>query len=125
LGIIAIAGVIVNNAIVFDDFVNQSRRHGKDRFECIYEAARILIRPILLTTTTTVLVLLPTAYGFGGMDKFVVPIAMALGWGLMFGSFLTAFVFPAALAILDDASALGKRLWNRVTGHADPVPNAK
>lgn len=109
LGIVALAGVIVNNAIVFVDFVNQRRATGLNRWESITSAAQVRIRPIFLTTLTTVAGLLPTAYGIGGLDKFVVPIAMSLGWGLMIGSFLTAFVFPAAVAILDDLNLfLGK-----------------
>lgn len=102
LGVVALAGVIVNNAIVFVDFVNQSREDGHSQDESIFEAARQRIRPIFLTTATTVAGILPTAYGIGGEDKFVVPIAMALGWGVMFGSLLTAFIFPAALAVMDD-----------------------
>jgi multidrug efflux pump subunit AcrB len=102
LGIIALAGVIVNNAIMLVDFVNQARASGLDRFESILEAGRMRVRPIFLTTITTIIGVIPTAYGIGGMDKFVVPIAMALGWGLMFGSVLTSFVFPSALAIIDD-----------------------
>lgn len=102
LGIIALAGVIVNNAIVLIDFVNQRRREGLPRDKSIIEAAGVRFRPIFLTTATTVAGLLPTAYGIGGSDEFVKPIALALGWGLAFGSILTAFVFPAAIAIVDD-----------------------
>ncbi len=109
LGIIALSGVIVNNAIVLVDFVNQRRAEGSEGHRSILEAAEQRIRPIFLTTVTTVIGILPTAYGIGGLDKFVVPIAMALGWGLMFGSILTAFVFPAALAVLDDLLALLRR----------------
>lgn len=102
MGIVALGGVIVNNAIVMVDFVNQERSLGMDRFESILNAARDRLRPIFLTTATTVFGVLPTAYGIGGLDKFVVPIAMALGWGIMFGSIMTAFIFPAALSCLDD-----------------------
>ncbi len=102
MGIVALAGVIVNNAIVLVDFVNQNREEGMDRYQSILSAAKDRLRPIFLTTATTVCGILPTAYGIGGLDKFVVPIAMALGWGLMFGSLMTAFIFPAALACLDD-----------------------
>ncbi|MBL7716214.1 MAG: efflux RND transporter permease subunit [Bdellovibrionales bacterium] len=104
LGIVALAGVIVNNAIVLVDFVNQRRAEGIGKRQSILEAAETRVRPIFLTTVTTVIGILPTAYGIGGLDMFVVPIAMALGWGIMFGSILTAFVFPAALSILDDVS---------------------
>jgi multidrug efflux pump subunit AcrB len=102
LGVIALAGVIVNNAIVMIDFVNQLRDQGVERRESIMRAAQMRIRPIFLTTATTVAGLLPTAYGIGGLDQFVVPIALALGWGLAFGALLTAVVFPAAISMLDD-----------------------
>ncbi|MCB0411632.1 MAG: efflux RND transporter permease subunit, partial [Bdellovibrionales bacterium] len=76
----------------------------------ISEAARIRLRPIVLTTLTTICGLMPTAYGdtiqhifgFGGGDPFIIPIALALGWGLAFGSILTALVFPALIKIMDD-----------------------
>lgn len=110
LGVVALAGVIVNNAIVFTDFVNQARAQGMAKKESLIEAARTRIRPIFLTTVTTVIGILPAAYGIGGEDMFIVPIAMALGWGLMFGSVLTAFVFPAALAVLDDVRGLTQKL---------------
>jgi multidrug efflux pump subunit AcrB len=102
MGIIALAGVIVNNAIVMIDFVNQLRARGVPARQSIVDAAGIRFRPIFLTTATTVAGLLPTAYGIGGLDEFVVPIALALGWGLLFGSLLTAVVFPVAIAALDD-----------------------
>lgn len=114
LGIIALAGVIVNNAIVFVDFVNQQRAAGSDRITSIIEAGKMRIRPIFLTTATTVFGLLPTAYGIGGLDKFVVPIALALGWGLLFGSILTSVIFPAAIAILDDLELGFMRLKRRI-----------
>lgn len=104
MGVIALGGVIVNNAIVMLDFVNQARKSGQDRFASIRSAASMRVRPIFLTTVTTVVGVLPTAYGIGGLDEFVVPLALALGWGLFFGAFLTALVFPAAIAILDDAT---------------------
>jgi multidrug efflux pump subunit AcrB len=101
LGVVALAGVIVNNAIVFIDAVNQERIEGRTGLDSIVVAASTRLRPIFLTTFTTVCGLMPTAYGIGGVDKFVVPIAMALGWGLVVGSLLTIFVLPAAFAALD------------------------
>jgi multidrug efflux pump subunit AcrB len=102
LGIIALAGVIVNNAIVFIDFVNAGKEAGLDPFQSILKAGGARLRPIFLTTFTTVCGLMPTAYGIGGLDKFVVPIAMSLGWGMVVGSLLTAFVLPAAVLALED-----------------------
>ena len=82
---------------------------GVGKNESIMDAAKTRVRPIFLTTVTTVVGVLPTAYGIGGLDKFVVPIVMALGWGLFFGSILTAIVFPSSLSILDDIKAFTKR----------------
>lgn len=98
LGVIALAGVIVNNAIVYIDFVNKERADGKELIPAILEAGSIRLRPIALTTSTTVCGLLPTAYGLGGLDKFVVPVALSLGWGLFFGSAMVAFFIPALVA---------------------------
>jgi multidrug efflux pump subunit AcrB len=53
---------------------------------------------------------IPTAYGFSGEDKFVIPIAIALGWGLAVGAVLTAVFFPAFLGIADDLSSTARRL---------------
>lgn len=121
LGVIALAGVIVNNAIVFIDFVNSNRKDGQGLKESIAEAAKVRLRPIVLTTLTTVCGLLPTAYGeqmqswfgIGGGDPFIVPIALSLGWGLAFGSLLTALVFPAFILILDDIENGMKKLFTR------------
>jgi len=113
LGIIALGGVIVNNAIVLIDFVNQEREAGLNRFESIYEAGSRRLRAIFLSTITNIIAVIPTAYGFGGEDKFVIPIAIALGWGLALGAVLTAVFFPAFLAVLDDIEARLARLYKR------------
>ena len=102
LGIVALSGVIVNNSIVFTSFVNEARSKGVEKIQSILDAGKTRLRPIFLTTVTTVAGILPTAYGLGGLDPFVVPIALALGWGMFFGSFLTTILFPSWLAILDD-----------------------
>ena len=105
MGVVALSGVIVNNAIVLVDFINKNRLKGMGARDSIFDAARKRIRPIFLTTITTVFGLLPTAYGIGGKDMFVVPIAMSLGWGMLLGSVLVSFVFPCAIAVLDDMTS--------------------
>ncbi len=109
MGVIALAGVVVNNAIVFVDFVNKRRKEGFDKKSSIIEAGKQRIRPIFLTTITTVAGIMPTAYGIGGLDPFVVPIALSLAWGILFGAFITTVVLPASISILDDVSSLFKR----------------
>jgi len=114
LGIIALSGVIVNNAIVLIDFVNQNRQRGMDKLESIFDAAGARLRPVMLTTISAVVGVLPTAYGIGGLDMFVVPIALALGWGLVIGSVLAVFVLPCAIATLDDIEGATSRLRTRL-----------
>jgi multidrug efflux pump subunit AcrB len=117
LGVVALAGVIVNNAIVFIDFINEGRGRGIDLQKAIVDAGKIRLRAVFLTTITTVLGLLPTAYGIGGLDKFVVPIALSLGWGLFLGSIMTMIYIPAFVMVAEDIRPLTlqffKKLFNR------------
>lgn len=121
LGVIALAGVIVNNSIVYLEFVNTRRAAGVERFKAYVESATTRLRPIIMTTTTTLAGLLPTAYGdvisktfkIGGADPFVIPLALSLGWGLGFGSVLNALFFPALVAIMDDMTDFFKRKRKR------------
>ncbi len=105
IGVVALSGVIVNNIIVLMDTINEYRRNGMKNYDSIIAAARSRFRPIFLTTATTVFGLLPTAYGWGGLDPFVVPIALSLGWGLGIGSILTILMIPCFIAIKDDVAA--------------------
>ncbi|MCW7459194.1 efflux RND transporter permease subunit [Leptospira bandrabouensis] len=96
LGIIGLAGVVVNDSIVLVDCANQLRIEdpSKSTFELLVEAGSIRLRAVMLTTVTTVLGLLPTAYGIGGKDPFLVPMALAFGWGLAFATFITLIMVP-------------------------------
>ncbi len=106
LGAVALGGVVVNNSIVYLDFVNRERRAGVGLDESVLRAGSMRIRPIFLTTLTTVFGLLPTAYGIGGLDQFVVPVALSLGWGVLIGAMLTVITIPVTIRILDDISGL-------------------
>ncbi|MCJ8277017.1 MAG: efflux RND transporter permease subunit, partial [Bdellovibrionales bacterium] len=102
LGIVALAGVIVNNSIVFVDFVIKERERGATKKDSIIAAGQKRLRPIILTTLTTVCGILPTAYGVGGLDPFVVPIALSLGWGILIGAILSSVFLPSFVAVFDD-----------------------
>jgi multidrug efflux pump subunit AcrB len=95
MGVVGLIGVIVNDSIVFVDFINNARKCGLSPFEASLEAGRKRLRPILLTSVTTVLGLMPTAYGIGGLDPFLIPMAISLSWGLAFGTVITLFMTPA------------------------------
>lgn len=118
LGVVALAGVIVNNAIVFVDFVLYQRSLGMNPTESIIKAGQLRLRPIVLTTMTTVFGILPTAYGIGGLDPFIVPIAIALGWGLLVGAILTSLFLPAFVHILDDVASLPSRWLKKDSSHS-------
>ena len=113
MGMVALTGVVVNSSLVLLVFVQRAIREGMDRFEAIQLAGRRRLRAVLLTAATTVLGLLPTAYGWGGMDHFVAPMALALSWGLAFATLVTLFTIPAALGVAFDVTGLFGRLFKR------------
>jgi len=101
IGVIMLAGIVVNNAIVLVDLINQLRAEGTERFEAIREAARARLRPILMTTLTTVLGLLPMAIGFGEGAEIRAPMAIAVIGGMLTSTFLTLVVIPVVYSLLD------------------------
>ncbi len=102
LGIVGLNGIVVNDSIVLVDFINMQRRAGMERRASIIKAGQMRIRPVILTTITTVGGLSTVAYGIGGLDPFLVPMAMAICWGLLFATVLTLIGIPCIYAILDD-----------------------
>ncbi len=102
LGMIALTGVVVNSSLILLVFIQRARKEGMAIKEAIILAGRRRLRAVLLTATTTVVGLLPTAYGWGGMDPFVSPMALALSWGLMFATVVTLITIPATLAVGHD-----------------------
>jgi len=102
LGVVSLVGVVVNDAIVLVDFINKLRAKGMQRYESIVKAGQMRIRPVLLTTITTVGGLSSVAYGLGGKDPFLVPMALAICWGLTFATILTLIIIPCIYSILDD-----------------------
>lgn len=97
IGIVGMCGVVVNGAIVLIDQINVLRKENKntDLREVVAEATANRLRPVLLTSTTTVLGLLPLAYGIGGKDTFMESMALALGYGVLFSTPLTLILIPA------------------------------
>jgi len=98
MGFVALTGVVVNSSLVMAVFIQRLLLEGVPWFEAIITGGKRRLRAVLLTAITTVVGLLPTAYGWGGLDPFVAPMALALSWGLMFSTVITLFSVPAALA---------------------------
>ncbi|MBK8871477.1 MAG: efflux RND transporter permease subunit [Elusimicrobia bacterium] len=117
LGVVAMTGVVVNNGIVLVSFINQRREEGQGVKEAAVEGAVVRLRPIFASSVTTLLGLLPTAYGkfmqdtFGmnGYEPFVSPMALALAWGLMIAMPMTLFLMPTAYVLIEDARSLSDR----------------
>ena len=103
IGVIGLAGIIVNSGIVLISFIDQMRDEGKmSLHEILVRASGLRLRAVLVTSLTTVSGLIPTAYGIGGSDAMLVPMTMAMAWGLTSGTLLTLIWVPCAYAILED-----------------------
>lgn len=103
IGVIGLAGIIVNSGIVLISFIDQMRDEGKFELdEILVKASGMRLRAVLVTSLTTISGLIPTAYGIGGSDSMLVPMTMAMAWGLTSGTILTLVWVPCAYAILED-----------------------
>jgi HAE1 family hydrophobic/amphiphilic exporter-1 len=98
IGAIVLAGVVVNNAIVLVDTINRLRDDGMERIAAIHEGARLRLRPILITTLTTVLGLLPLSMGIGEGAEVQQPLALTIIAGLTSSTLLTLVVIPVVYA---------------------------
>jgi len=100
IGLVILSGIIVNNAIVLVDYTGQLQIQGKKKMEAIMEAARVRWRPILMTTITTVLGLLPMALDFNEGFEIRIPLAVTLIGGMIFGTFLTLIFIPIIYSLV-------------------------
>ena len=101
IGMILLAGIVVNNAIVLIDLINKLRSRGMSKVEAIIEGGRSRLRPILMTTLTTALGLLPLALGFGEGAEVRSPMAITVIGGLTVSTMLTLIVIPVVYSIMD------------------------
>jgi multidrug efflux pump subunit AcrB len=120
LGVVAMSGVVLNNAIVLVNFINDKREGGLSAAEAAAEAAADRLRPIAASSITTLLGLFPSAYGFGGREPFVAPMTLALAWGLTFAMPMTLFLIPAAYVTLDDATRWFEAKFGRLKARLMP-----
>ncbi|KAA3616693.1 MAG: AcrB/AcrD/AcrF family protein [Calditrichaeota bacterium] len=116
-GFIALAGIVVNDAIVMIDFMNK-RRSGKNTtpqqyWRSIINSGRLRLRPILLTSLTTISGLIPMAIGIGGQSSMWSPLANVILYGLLVSTILTLFVIPCLIAVLDDLKGSRKKAKSR------------
>jgi len=106
IGVIGLAGIIVNNGIILIDFINVMRTEGKLSLkEILIKAPTIRLKPVMATSLTTMGGLFPTAYGIGGADAMLVPMTLAMAWGLTTGTILTLIWIPCGYAIIEDLTS--------------------
>jgi multidrug efflux pump subunit AcrB len=111
LGIIALTGVVVNDSLVLVDYINRRRHHGLPIMEAVHEAAIVRFRPIILTSLTTFMGLIPILLERSLQAQFLIPMATSLGFGVLFATFITLMMVPAVYMVLEDLKRVSARLF--------------
>jgi HAE1 family hydrophobic/amphiphilic exporter-1 len=119
IGLIMLAGIVVNNAIVLIDAINQARERGLERLEAIKLAGRTRLRPILITSVSTIIGLIPMAIGIGEGAEIRRPMAITVIAGNLVATFLTLIVIPVLYSVLD-RKEYSKSTPGRTVGAAGP-----
>ncbi len=107
LGIVALAGIIVNDSVVLVDRYNKLIRNGEKINDALMEAGKSRFRPIILTTVTTAVGLAPIIFLTSEQGQFLVPMAVSVAFGLLFGTILTLLMLPSALYVINDLKVTG------------------
>jgi multidrug efflux pump subunit AcrB len=102
LGIVALSGVVVNSSLVLVDYVNRQRRLGVTVHEAVARAGIVRFRPILLTSLTTFVGLVPLMLTNTPETSFIVPMAVSLAWGVLFATTITLFLVPSLYLVIED-----------------------
>ncbi|MEM9374260.1 MAG: efflux RND transporter permease subunit, partial [Planctomycetota bacterium] len=126
IGFIALAGVVVNDSLIFMEFFNEERRKGLGVFEAAMAAGQARVRAILLTTVTTTLGLTPLMLEQSFQARFLIPMAITIAFGLLSATGIILITLPALLMVLDDIVHALRVVWTgRVGGprHNPFVPD--
>ncbi len=111
IGFIALAGIVVNDSLIFMEFFNERRREGLDVFDAGVETGKARFRAIMLTTITTVLGITPLMLETSFQAKFLIPMAITIAFGLMSATFIILLVLPSLLLIFDDITHAIRVVW--------------
>ncbi|MCH7226519.1 efflux RND transporter permease subunit [Haloferula sp. A504] len=110
-GMLALAGVVVNDSLVMVDFTNQRRRNGDATMDAVVDAGSRRFRPIILTSLTTFVGLLPLMLDRSLQAQFLIPMAVSLGFGILFATFITLYLVPSAYLVMEDILRTISRAW--------------
>jgi multidrug efflux pump subunit AcrB len=122
-GLLAMAGVVVNDSLVMVHYINRKRAEGLPILEAVRKAGGARFRPILLTSLTTFGGILPTMFEKSTQAQFVVPMGISLAWGVLFATFITLILVPICYLILEDIKDAFSNYWSWQTGRK-PEPKA-
>lgn len=113
LGMLALSGVVVNDSLVMVDYISKKQKEGLAIKEAVRQAGARRFRPILLTSLTTFFGLAPLMFEQSRQSKFMVPMAMSLGWGVIFATFITLALVPVITLVFDDIRAFYVKLYGK------------
>lgn len=102
MGMVALAGVVVNDSLILVSFVNRLRNEGLGTLEALLKGGGLRLRPILITTITTVMGLIPLGFFASGQAKFLSPMAISIIFGLSVSTLLTLIIVPCSYAVVED-----------------------
>jgi len=122
IGLVALTGIVVNDSLVLVDFINTRVREGMSEFDASLEGSILRLRPILLTTITTVAGLTPLMFEKSFQAKFLIPMAVTLTFGLMFATVLTLLIVPVLNLIFFDLQDRAAWIFSRGVYAAEPEP---
>ncbi len=113
LGMLALSGVVVNDSLVMVDFINQRLKEGMGLPEAVRLAGVKRFRPILLTSLTTFVGLLPLMFESANSAQFLIPMAVSLGWGILFATFITLYFVPITNLVVNDVGNFLKWVYGK------------
>ncbi|HHO42475.1 MAG TPA: efflux RND transporter permease subunit, partial [Epsilonproteobacteria bacterium] len=114
MGVIALAGVVINNSLVLIDYANKKISKGISPIEAIIQAGTRRFRPIILTTATTFVGLAPMILETSVQARFLIPMAISLGFGILFATLISLLLIPAFFIMLEDTKSLLNSLLQRI-----------
>lgn len=121
-GLVALSGVVVNDSLILIDFANRRRASGKAVMAAIHESGVHRFRPIMLTTITTFGGLAPMIFETSRQARFLIPMALSLGFGIVFATLITLVLVPSLYLMFEDVAALLKEPANPIEPSGSPVP---
>lgn len=120
LGMLALTGVVVNDSLVLVDYINKRRREGVDLMEAVRKAGGARFRPILLTSLTTFAGLLPLMFEKSTQAQFLIPMAVSLGYGILFATLLSLVLVPVSYLVLEDIKRIIKKIMRFIFNIGQP-----